>query len=137
MHASDNTGTRVGYLGLFACILTVIVFVVADQALNFDPCNNVFKQAGVECLESGWGGVLVGLFFAFIGASIAVGAVVRGRKVLGNRLEAFLLGWIGLCMTAIGTAAMYAGFSMIGSDLSGKSQGSVEVQASSADRGNS
>lgn len=101
-------------LAAFACMLPVLAFAAWDQALNFDPCNNIFKNPGTACLESGWGGIAAGLFFAFIGASIAVGAVIRGKRVLGSKVDAGLLCWIGLCMTAVGSAAMYAGFSMVG-----------------------
>lgn len=99
-------------LATFALMFTTLAVLTWIEALDFDPCENLFRKAGSPCLEPGWGGVLVGGFFVFLGLSIAWGGLRNGRREYGRWLEPLLFAWFGLGMSAVGAAAAFAQWSV-------------------------
>jgi hypothetical protein len=89
--------------------LPVLAAMAWHQALDFDPCDNIFSRAGgTRCLTSPVGGAVAGGLAMFIGGGIAQGALRNGRRVFGNWRDPALMAWIGLCMAATGAAMLYA-----------------------------
>lgn len=95
-------------LGLFTVLVTALAFIVWDQVLDFDPCNNVLKHPGADCLEPGLAGIIVGGAVIFLGLSFARGAVRKGRETYGRWLEPLLFLWSGLMVATTGAAVVYA-----------------------------
>ena len=96
-------------LGAFAYMLTMLAAVAWLDALDFDPCDSVFKHASVDCLENGMVGSLVGGGAIALGIAIIWGAMRNGRKVYGSWAHAALMVWIGTCFAVTGAAAVYIG----------------------------
>ena len=108
---SNRSLTRT-IMALFCLILPVLAFIVWEQALDFDPCNNILKNPGSDCLESGAGGIGAGALVAIVGLGIVQGAVTKGFAVYGSRLEQSMMIWIGMALAVTGAGIIYAGFSV-------------------------
>lgn len=109
----------IGGIALLALVLTVLAltmlaFVAWDQALDFDPCDNVFKAAWRPCLTSRTSGLVVGGLLILIGGAIAQAAIRNGPRVFGNLRDTAMMAWTGLCVTLIGAAMAYAAYGMDG-----------------------
>ena len=100
------------FVALFSAIVTVVAVIAWDEALDFDPCDNVIKHASVDCVEPGLSGILVGALVIFIGGSITVGALRNGLRVYGRWTEPVLFVWLGLAMAITGGAIAYAQWSL-------------------------
>ncbi len=101
-------------LGLAVLALTVLAIIAWDQALDFDPCDNIFKAAGRPCLNSPTSGLVAGGVVIFIGGAIAQGAIRNGRRVFGNLRDTAMMAWLGLCMAMTGAAMVFAAYGIDG-----------------------
>ncbi|MEO1730530.1 MAG: hypothetical protein AAFR64_07305 [Pseudomonadota bacterium] len=101
----DAAAMAAGFMALIVSVLAVIIW---HQALDFDPCDNVIKAAGADCLEPGVTGLIVGAVLVLFGGSIAWGAVRNGRVAFGNWLEVIIYAWLGVMVAVIGSGFAYA-----------------------------
>lgn len=111
-NSQSQRGAIRALMAFFALVLPVLAYLVWDQALDFDPCNNILKHPGVDCLDSGAGGIAVGAAVLLSGLAITSGAIRKGRAVYGNLPEPALMAWIGLSMALTGAGFAYAGATM-------------------------
>lgn len=106
----DNGGKEDWLPGLLIAsfVLSVLAFMSWDQALGFDPCNNIFKPPARECVTSTIEPTIVGVFFALLGASFVGGALTRGPRILAGKAQVWLAAWCGVCVILMGAALVFA-----------------------------
>ena len=95
-------------LAIACFVLVVLAFMAWDQALNFDPCNNIFKPPAQPCVTSALEPVIVGALVALLGAAFVHGALTRGPHMLVSRMQVWMAAACGLCVFLMGAALVFA-----------------------------
>ncbi|MEL7320096.1 MAG: hypothetical protein AAFN04_15820 [Pseudomonadota bacterium] len=93
-------------------VASVLAYASWDQALHFDPCDNIFKPPSRACETSPWGYGGAGAFTAFIGVQVLYWTVVKGPRALGSRAQAVMAGWIALCVAVLGAACLFIAYNL-------------------------
>ncbi|MBS7670228.1 hypothetical protein [Croceicoccus gelatinilyticus] len=108
----DPKAAQFLFYSVFCFIFPVLGFVVWDQALDFDPCANVFTRPG-KCLESSYSFAGGGAFVIVLGVMFGVAAIRGNPGETRGPLDWIPPFWLGLWMTVIGSAMIYSALSMM------------------------
>lgn len=105
---NDNRKLITLGLALAAFTFSVLAYASWDQALDFDPCDNVFKPPSQKCVTSAVEPMIVAGFVMLVAGAIFRGLLTRGVSVLGSSLNVLLSVWMCLCAMLVGLALIFA-----------------------------
>lgn len=96
---------------VFGTALPILGIASWDQALDFDPCVNIFSKPG-QCITSGLSFAGGGALLIILGVTF-VGSAASSMRATKVSLRATLAtAWLGLWMVVIGAAMIFAGLSL-------------------------
>ncbi len=99
------------FLMVFGAALPLLGIASWDQALDFDPCANIFAKPG-QCITSGLSFAGGGAFLIIMGVTLVGSATSRKRTEKVGLGAVLAIVWLGLWMVVIGAAMIFAGLSL-------------------------